>query len=534
MLLNLPIKSEKQTVIRPIIHGVTRDLAKTLNIGLPFNKVPIIYLDEESTRKELGTSINGDGKEGIYTKGTEFIRIQVSEELDHNTLLSYQMMENEFPPIFVHEPTDTHLITYYAHSKLKMGITYRAHSKAQARAWLNNIQSKIRMYQSSFTHNLDYYYLLDDVALYCLSEVWRLSKEENKKPLTDWLKSNFTSRFCRVTDMAGNNEAYAISEKQVDVLGTFDFDGMMEEGDKVDGVQTWDITFDYVLHYMRPIEVSIWYPNVVYNQVVPDVMIGTDKATGEVEQETEATMHYPDNKRYYSTSQYAMHLYSSAHEKEKWAKYKGVGIPYWDEFLPEQMFSLLGTQRLVDQLVLLDEKDGPGTLLMDLNNPGSFTLDKCLLDFILSEKQYVLNDYASVVQIFLYRNGKSMKREALKIEDGKIYLNHSIDLKYIYRIRIMLMYDWELIHPNALERLYRYSHNTCDLVSKLKEYISHGEYAPEQYRNWGHGNMGRASDSPWSPYDVTHPFFTQQTAWTENCRLSDVDKQKDDSPIITA
>lgn len=189
---------------------------------------------------------------------------------------------------------------------------------------------------------------------------------------------------------------------------------------------------------------------------------------------TQAT--YPEDYTVYTDSAYHLAKFSSEVDMAAWDLYKGVVVPHWNEFQPAQDFSIRGTDRFVDQLVLFEDEDDVGCLLLNLRDEcNEFKIDPELLGFMISEKDYMLDTGQSLFQILLYQNDQMMSRDALKIDkNGCIYLNQKIDLKHTYNIRIAIYYDWKYLSPDAINRL-RY------WLDKLKLHPMFNKYYSELY-----------------------------------------------------
>lgn len=494
MIVHFPIVSEKQTIVRPIAFKIVDDLRKYLRMGILENPL-IVHLDEEGARKEKGTSTEENGQEGIIEAGAESIVITVEEEYGEQSLLQYQDWSQEFMPIFFEPNTQTHITPYYSHVTMKFNITYRTQSKHTARAWLNSVKSKMRMFTDTFPHHLEYHYIVDDKAVYILSEVYKLikNKDENLPPLSTWLQDHFTHRFGMISDSAGINTNFAVSEVQTNIQGYYDTDGMIEEGDKVEGTPGWICTFPYLVRYMKPTSLSIYYPRVVYNQIVPAVLMGVDQ-TNTVQ--PNAPTEYPEDYTVFTDSAYHLAKFTSMTDSHSWEEYKGICVPHWNEFAPAQDFSIRGTERFVDQLILFDDEDDIGCQILDLRDENNeFKIDPELLEFIISEQKYLLDTGQSLFQILLYQNDQMMSRSAVKIDkEGKLYLNQKIDLKHTYNIRIAIYYDWTYLSPDAINRLRywldklklhpMFNKYYSDLYNRVIDYLKGGRDSNNN-DNWG-------------------------------------------------
>lgn len=516
MFRHYPIRNEKSSVTRPIALKVANDLKRYLQI-IPEN-TPIIFIDEEGVRQEKGSALSENNQEGIYTQSTELVTLTVSEEYMDTTLLQYQLYDQEFKPIFADEITGTSLCPYYSHTEMRIALSYRAPSKAAAKMWLNSVKSKIRRYQDAFPHHLEYHYEIDEDIIRTLGEVYRLYKNHNPDIMnfSDWLQKHFTRRFGTASDTAGNNQIFVVSEVQHQVFGYFDFNTMIEEGDKVDNATSWVVSFNYLLRYMKPTDLHLWFPRIVSNQLMPGSIVGLD-TTGNIDSLEVPESVFPENQLYYTQSGEFANKHSAIYENNQWKLYDGISVPMWAEFLPEQAYSITGLVRFVDQLILFSPDDELGCELVDLRNPQGYNMWQDLVEFIISEGNYLLEATKSVFQIVLYQNNRMLRRDFIKIDkDGKIRLNGEIDINKTYHLRIGLYHDWEYVDPEAIKRLMnwtkfnsclftfkdRYGYNECqlgiskngkcngkysDLYFKLIDFISCDRLprVPKNNNNWG-------------------------------------------------
>ena len=472
MIFNFPIKGEKISIVRPIVHGIVNDLKQYLKMGI-FD-APIVYLDEEGVRKEVGTSTE-ENKEGITAPGEENILITATENYFQDSFLLYQQYSNEFKPIFKHEPSATFVTPYYSHVEVKLNISYRAQSKATVLAWLNSVKSKIRLYGDVYVHNLQYYYEIDYTAMFLLTEIYKLVKKANPdttENISDWMQKYFTNRFGTASDAAGKNKIFIVSEAQQQVSGFFEFDGMIEDTEKIDGVPGWKASFDYLVRYMKPTDISVQFSPVVYNQVVPRDLFGELNEDGTPNREKQFNVAFDENNRTYTDSQFHIGTMSTLALRDYWEAKSVVKVPRWNEFYPEQSFSISGTEGLLDMLILLTPWDKTGVELFNLATQEEATIDEDLLDFLLnSEVPYILHTSMSVFQLLLYSDNRMRNRDAISFDKtGTIRLNtDNIDLSKVYNVRLAIYIDWSLVDPNALDRLRRWKDGK--LYEKILGYV---------------------------------------------------------------
>lgn len=502
MLLQYPIKNEKQTIVRPIAMKIAEDLSRYLEI-LPQN-INIKYIDEEGVTVEKGSTLDELG-EGIETQSNPLINITVSEEYQEYSLLQNQHYNLEFAPVFFHQDSNVQIVPYYSFTELHLTYSYKAQSKSAAKQWLNSVKSKIRRYNDTFPHNLSYHFEINQELIYVLSEVYKLVKvrEPNIEPFSNWLQKHFIRRFGLASDVAGKNQMFVIKETQEQVPGYFNFDGMVEEGSKVDGATSWVVSFDYLVRYYKPTDVAIFYPRVIYNQVVPNTIMGVD-TEGMPDKTVPTEEKFPEEAQYYTRSSGLLDAFSSIRFINHTEKYRGITVPYWNEFIPSQSGSIKGLNRFVDQLILFTPEDDVGCLIWDMNQPMEFTIDLNLLDFIISEGEYLVQYKESLFQLLLYQDNE-IYPNALRVKDGKVYLNRPIDLKRTYNLRLGLFHDWRFVCPTAIERLKLWESKREDIhvkfITFLERYgynheIYHGDYSTLYFDIIDHLTMGSGGNNP--------------------------------------
>ena len=508
MILNFPIKGEKSTITRPIVFKVMNDLKEYLGMSI-FSHSPIVYLDEEGVRKERGTSVHSDGREGLNLENNEQMQVQVQEETFAQTEFMYQEFQQEFKPIFLEPVTGTHITPFYANMEMKFNISYRAQSRPVAQAWLNSIRSSLRRYGNAFPHNLEYHYQIDDKAMIALSEIYKLIANQVKvENISDWMQKHFINRFGTTSDSAGLNKIFTVSETQQQVFGYFDFEGMIEPGERVDGGGGWIVSFDYIIRYMKPTDLSLHYPRVIYNQVVPDILMGNIDNYNNTIGPPDVKQPSDTEHTYLTQSQFNLLKHSALVDMESWSWYNGIVIPRWNEFAPSQSGTIRGTSRLVDILVLFDKDDKPGTELLDLNNQDLFDIYPALKDFIIKEGNYTLYTGKSIFQLLLYKNDRMMDRRedgALYFEKGKIYLNKEIEIGATYNLRLAIYYDWRFVDTDAINRLMKEE----DLYKKIVDYCRGDRGPNDNSDEWGRDRYGKNN------------MKTVQTFYTVNYRNKD-------------
>lgn len=525
--LRLPITNHDQTILRPIVFTIVNDLKRYLGIEY-ITKIPINYIGDDGTISEFGTSVNDTQREGLFSESDAKITLAVTEEEFENSKYLYTDYSPEFPPIYRDDDIGVTIIPYYSSAELKIEITYSAQSKAEAKQWQNRMKTKIKNMSEMYSHNLSYNYIIDKNIMYILTESYKLVKNRNKKvePMSDYLRNRFVNRFGTISDTAGKNIEFAINETQTRIRGFFDFGEAMDQGSKVDGPNAWTVTVEYLIRYMRPTSLLINYPLVIYNQVVPDTLIFVDK-DGNVKNRDIYT-EYPRSNRYYTLSAYNLSHFDPTDRPslDQDSQFRGVIIPRWNEFTVEDRFSIIGTKRFFDQLILFNEDDfdilsklkkdrdiEPIFPIYNLDKITQFSIDEDILNFIKSEGKWLFITGESLFQLGLYRNNRLLIRDIISMdEDYNILLNRPIDIKGIYNIRCAIYYNWSYLSSDAIRRI-----RDSGIFDKIEYFLTKGR--PDESNNYKYelDNLGNTPFYPKRNVERKNaPYYTVQTFNTIN------------------
>ena len=444
-VLNYPVVGYKQNILRPIVFSVLKDLSKFTNMKNVF-EVPFYYLDDSGVRIEIADL--------RFESSSEMV-VEVSEEEFEQSIPLYQRHQPEFYPVFSDKDTKVDITPSYSTTVVSLSITGRFVSREAAKRWQNGMRDLLRNAIPGFQHNFEYGLVMPRGLLFILHQIYQkvLEREpDTEKNFMNWLKARFNPRMGTVSDVTGENLELALSEVAHQVHGFFKFDGQPEEGEKVDGVGSWNISFDYEFTYQRPNAISIYYPPAIYNQLLPDVLLGIKDREEPTVRTTQVEV--PVENRHYSVSSMGLNALDEIMDKEQGKWREGVCVPYWDEFYVEQIYSLTGTKRFCDFLVLLDPEDDVGTVLLDLKELPEVQIRPDVLDFLLSEKPWLQIPGESLFQVMLYQWGKRREASAITINENlEVVLNTKLALKHSYHIRVAIYYDWNYLSDDAIKRI---------------------------------------------------------------------------------
>jgi len=321
-------------------------------------------------------------------------------------------------------------------------------------------------------HTAEYHYLIPPEFLVILQELHRMREAVDgyDETFEHWFKTNSTNNLTQLTTLAGTHASYGIVEKQLRIVGVFDFDGVPEAGSKEDEGDTWTISFSYKFKYDKPIGCAMFYPLMVHNQLVdqkyrPNPLV-------DIPDVAENTPHNCP----LSVSAF------SAFEKTNnpVSTMPGIAIPSFDEFFPNSIPT--NTVRVFTALVDIDPTDP--ALLLSLKKLGSISIKPVVLDFLIGEVPFMFKDGGSIFTLNLYRDHDLLDKTHLSIDANlDIRATVPLSLRNYYHIRFGLNVDLTLIQQSALDRLRNNAAAAIAILSALDQSLVTNGLLPNMLGN---------------------------------------------------
>ena len=231
--ITLPIPETSASCTRPVVVSIVKDLIDMT--GIP-KDVNIFYPGDSEKAFQPGSDI-ATHQTGINT--TPFssrIQIEVDENYEMDRLLSTAVYQTENLFIFRDDRIDTFIKPVYSSADITINFKYRAIDKTSAMRWRDDIRTRVGMMWDMRMHEVSYHYLIPPEFLVILKELHRM--RENVYPYGEtydqYFQANITKNATVFTTLAGTHAAWGIAEKQLRIMGYFDFEGVPEQGSKED------------------------------------------------------------------------------------------------------------------------------------------------------------------------------------------------------------------------------------------------------------------------------------------------------------
>lgn len=449
--LFMPIPESNESTTRPVVFGVTRDILQMTDLP---EDTYIFYPGDLEKGMQPGSQLEQEaGINMMPFINRVFIEVEENYEMDR--MLSTAVYQSENLYIFRDDLIETSIKPVYSSADITINFKYRAVDKTSAIRWRDNIRTRVAMSWDMRLHELEYHYLIPPEFLVILNEIHRM--RENVDGYGDTYDKYFNDHVSKkatiFTTLAGTQGAWGIAEKQLRVVGYFDFDTVPELGAKEDDADTWTISFSYKFKYDKPIACVMFYPLMVHNQLVaqnyrPDPIADNPN---------------PLEDKIYARTLSSLNFSMFEKTNQDLLNWRGIAIPSYDDFFPSCIPD--NTSRVFTALVNIDTTNPK--FLLSLKHLGGITINPIILDFLLGELPYIFKVNLSVFNISFYRSIELQNNDVLTIDnDLNIFSVNELSLRDYYHIRFGIAIDLSLLSQAAKDRL---RNNAAALLLILNE-----------------------------------------------------------------
>lgn len=453
--VSVTIPEVDQSVSRPIIFDIIDQIR---NITLIDKNARILFPGDIQRQQQAGTNIDENTRKALYMSGT-ILHIEVEENYEDGSLGTNPIAEVEHTPIFADTDTGVYIKPVYASTQVTINFKLRTTSKTDAIKWRDDVRMRAGRMRDIFLHKIHYHYTVQREILQLLVDVHGLRENVAGygQSFDAYFKSYADTRFTEIGTLTGSYSEMGVAEVQQKIQGIFDFQGAPDKAEKDTENSTWVISFAYKFNYERPVMLNIAYPITIHNQLIPAKYIDfTDN------------VYDPDNaNQQYTKSLGALHNFEMAEMAyRKINKVPYIKIPTHDEYIVTD--SKPGTATSMMSLCFVDTDQ---MTLANLGDLGEAMIDPDILDFIKqSEYSYMTNDYASILQLELYRgvypasSGTIVCDSSLNVKAVSI-----LDLRKQYRIRLSIVTNIAMLPTTAIDRLRMYPKAFVKLIQSINE-----------------------------------------------------------------
>jgi hypothetical protein len=436
----------EQSIFRPIVIGIVEQIQHITKM----KAAQIYFPNEDKKVATSGATVDTKAKVDKFTEfeGKRKTEIVVEEELDPEEIQTTFFDGKEYPPVFQDRYIGITLCPVYAKAQVSVQFIYGCGSKTEAMRWLQEMRMAISRLREYYMHAVEYQYSLDRRYMDLIKLIFGMREQQGGYGDTFdqyWAK-NSTPRLTYIGDLAGENAIMAVAERQTEIIGKFDFEGLPAKPTKNEQTGFWEIAFEYKFNYSKPIGINLRYPIIVHNQTMPLEYVSF--TSREVRPLAKGPVSL-------SRTQAAELKFRADSVMDRIKAEDGVlMLPDFDDWQPDVRLKL--TSGIIQILLEID----PTNLraLMSLQDMGDVVLDDDILQFLLGgEYTYLNQPYRSIFNVGLYRNGLLQDFRTISVDNQlNITSTVGLDIRSQYRIRFSVVNDISFVDPKAIVRLRQF------------------------------------------------------------------------------
>lgn len=457
--VSLPLININNSIVSNSIYGIAREITAVIKVA---NVVDIItmYNGSDITVTDGKVNISNKKADNLPTTiSTRRLLVNITDSYNEDALGTTATTNEEHFPIFRDNSIDVSIYPIYLQTDYSIEFTYITPSKAEITKVVDDIRMNISRTRNICIHEIEYDYILPEVVEDFIFDVHANKSRLSPTPLEEYFRTNSTGRLHLITDLVGNTTRLAIREKQVRIVGLFDFSPIPEKPTKDEEV--FKFIFTYKLTLDKPSHLVLRYPIMIGNKLLPLKYVEfLDNRDVKVE---------GNRKLSYSNSLYSLSHFEAHRQLENRVNISlPINVPSIDEFTNKSIHK----GYIIDTSVLVEIDETDNSSLLNLLQIDPYTLHPLFLDYITLEGNYILHPYGSFVYIGLWQDNTYFNADVLSIDP--VFNVKSIPLLSLFpvtRVLINYLVDVTMVNPQAVSRLLTYP--TTIIVYTLNLYMSY-------------------------------------------------------------
>lgn len=458
----------QDSITRPVVMDVVRQIQKITNTPVGTS---IQYMGDIGVTYLNGDTI-ADPQEFNTFEYSNKLKIQVNEDFDteFSTMLDMATWQKDTIAIFEDSVAKITVSPIYARMSVSVTCEFRLANETLADRFRNDLRIKAAQGRQDNLHEVDYNYGFPPEFLYILEQLHTL--RENVAGYGDefeeYINDHSTKKLIILTNQAGNHPRLVIGEKQIQVIGWFEFDGVSDKAEVNGEGPARTINFTYKFLYDKVIGCNIVYPMVVHNQVIPPDLY-----------DHRPVYNPTQRRRAPSMNRFFLDQFTNLFPRPPCCL-DGITIPSNDDWLPDRVPP--ETSTIFSAIALIDVTNPQ--YMLSLDDLGHWEIDEDILAFIIAERQYVTQYGKTLIHLGMYKGEVPITDGALILnEDTSVYTNNPTDLRTRYHIRLAVLNNLLMFDRRVIDRIRKHGKALLKLFDQMQCGFPNGAYTPELLSN---------------------------------------------------
>lgn len=459
--VSLTLEDTNRTILNEAYFKIIGDIVEATKI--PHTAVIAVHKDIDYTLTDNKTNETGIEKKNLpSTASLRRISANITEEYNEDELTTTAVHQVNAFPIFEDREIDVFVFPIYVKSDITIEFSYFTPSKTEANRIRDDIRIRLSQTRNIGIHDIQYDILLPDIVEEFIADVHTLKNRLVPQSLEEYFREHSTKRMHLITDMANKENAkIAIFEKQVRILGLFDFSSMPEKVDADNENSNYKVSFSYKLSFDVPRAIGIRYPVMICNKLLPAkyVQFIEDVKVNSIEERKRNLS--------YTQSLHALSHFEAHRQLENRVDINyPINIPAFDDFNLRQAHK--GYVILASFLTEVDETDKK--TLLNLKEIDPFYIPDILLNYISDgEHEFIKHPYMSFIYVGLHQDGALFDAYGEIDQNLTIKSVNELSLFKPVRVTLSIIVDITMLDKRALDRLLN---NKPVLFLFIKEWMN--------------------------------------------------------------
>jgi len=444
-VVSLTLEDTNRTILTNAYFKIINDIVDVIKI--PHSAVIAMYKDMDYTLTDNRTNVSEIKETNLpATASLRRIKANITEEYNENSLTTTPVHQVSAFPIFEDREVNVFVFPIYVKSDITIEFSYFTPSKTEANRIRDDIRIRLSQTRNITMHDIEYTILVPGIVEEFIEDVYTLKNRLVPQSLDDYFRSHSTKRMHLITDMTNKeNTRIGIFEKQVRIVGLFDFNSMPEKVEADNENNNYRLSFSYKLSFDVPRAMGIRYPVMICNRLLPQKYIQfIEDAKVNSNEERKRNLGY--TRGLYSLSHFEAHRQL---ENRVDINYP-INIPRFDDFNLRQGHK--GYVIITSLLTEINEVDKRS--LLNLKEIDPFHIPDKLIRFLTDgEYRYIDKPYMSFLYVGIHQEGTYFDSYT-KIDNSlNISSINELSLMKPVRITLSLIIDLTMLHKDALSRL---------------------------------------------------------------------------------
>lgn len=434
------INDTNLTIIRPVAKAVIRQVCEAVGIS---PKVDVLYPDSKGVVEQPGSTLESKDNTPKFNSG-EYISIIVEDKPGFEGGVYYDTRhKSETTPIFADPALGLFLAPIVSNRELFINITYKSQDGVAAKAWVENMRSRIIGSRLQLFHRVQAYYIVPEEVTSIIEHVYEL--RENKAGYGETIEEYFfpraDNRFTTFTDQGEKNKALGFSVPYTELYGWFENPNEPDKPERGDKGENYTATLTYRVQLDVHTSLLLRYPIIVHNQYIDNRYIFNIKPTAYDKLKVDGTQTAMLD-GFYGAKRPALDPEFSY----------GIRLPKHDDWLAEPLTYAPHTLQLYSVLIVVDENNPP--LFMNIQDVEELELPDFVWDYIRSENNWMLKPTNSLFQFTLFLQNDSYPANCVNISETlDVTVKNVVNLRYQQHARFGVYLDLKYLNEEARNRL---------------------------------------------------------------------------------